>query len=193
VTGALAEVIILETLDTTTPARADLNNLRPANVGPILQAAPALVQVTRPHSTFNQLYSDETKDPCKGDYRQVMIRFDASRAGAISGNLLFQQVVLSGGNVPQAYLCCGNTTTGPRIFCLHCPAKFIGAFDGTVSPWDDLSFAFLGEVVQKMATSVFFPNESFNTNTLLVKTTDYILQHLDKLNDFSSLSTHSAR
>jgi len=156
---------------------------QPANVGPILQPAPALVPVARPHSMFNQLYSIETKDPCKKDYRQVMIRFDASRDGAIAGDLLFQQVVLSGGNIPQAYQCCGNTTTGPRIFCLHCSAKFIGAFDGTVSPWNDLSFAFIGEVVQKMATSVFFLNEAFNANTLLVKTMDYILQHLDELND----------
>jgi len=66
---------------------------------------------------------------------------------------------------------------------VHCPTKFIGAFDGTVSPWDNLSFAFLGEVVQRMATTVFFPNEAFSPKTLRVKTLDYIVQHLDELND----------
>jgi hypothetical protein len=112
-----------------------------------------------------------------------MFHFDASCSDAIPSATIFQQAVSLGGNVPQAYLCCENTTTGPKIFCLHLPSKFIGSFDGTTTPWEDLSFAILGKVVQVLVSIISFLEEAFNNSNIQIKTVDYMLQHQDDLND----------
>jgi hypothetical protein len=55
----------------------------------------------------------------QGIYSSLMAQFDASHNNALPGNTLFQQAVHLGGSIPCAYLFCGNTATGPKIYCLH--------------------------------------------------------------------------
>jgi hypothetical protein len=86
-----------------------------------------------------------------------------------------------GGEVPQAYLCCGVTNNVPKIYCLHMPARFVAALDGMTTEWDDLSFAFLGGIVQGLVSIVQFPDDAFNSLAIPVKTVDCMLQHQDEL------------
>jgi hypothetical protein len=132
--------------------------------------------------TFLQFYNDESKDPCHRRYERIMRRFDADRPDAPDSATLYQQVVNLGGSTPQAYLLCAETSQGPRIFCVHFPCKYVGALDGEATRWDDKSFAFLGDLVQGMASIVGFPENAFDIVTLRARTEDFILQHLEELN-----------
>jgi hypothetical protein len=111
-----------------------------------------------------------------------MTRFDASIPNAPQGQTLYEQVVNRGGQTPQAYLCCAASWDGNmRIYCVHCPSKFLGALDGATTPWDDRSFGFLGEVMHGHISVTFFPENAFEPVTTWAKTADYITQHLDVL------------
>ncbi len=81
----------------------------------------------------------------------------------------------------------GTGNSGPRIYCLHFPTKFYASLEGNPSHWDNLRFAFLGEVLQGHITSVLLPNDAFATVTVPTKTQAYILQHLDVLTAASPL------
>jgi hypothetical protein len=59
----------------------------------------------------------------------------------------------------------------------------MAALDGSTTPWDDRSFAFLGEVVQKLVSIVVFPEDAFESVTVRVKTVNYMLQHQEDLVD----------
>jgi hypothetical protein len=122
------------------------------------------MEPVRRFTTFNQLYSDETRDPCHINYGRIMTRFDADSPTPTDSNTLWNQVIGVGGSQLQAYLCCrtGIGGRGPRIYCLHLPTKFIPALDGQESPWDNLTFAFLGEVMQGHVTNVVVPQEAFD-------------------------------
>jgi len=148
-------------------------------------AAPLLraVAAGRPVVTFSQLYSNEGEDPFQRNYERVMQRFDADRDDAVTSAALFQQVMGLGGNVLQAYLCCGQSPVGPKVFCLHLPTRFVSALDGTPAPWNDLSFTFLGEVVQGLVSIVSFPEDVFDAVTEQVKTLNYMVQHQAELAD----------
>jgi hypothetical protein len=116
-----------------------------------------------------------------------MNRYDASQANVIAGVTLYQQVTSLGSSVPQAYLCCSNTLTGSRIYCLHSPNKFAGNLDGTPTPWDNLSFAFLGEITQGLVSMVLFPDDVFDPLPIRTRTLEHILQHQDDLRDLPLL------
>jgi hypothetical protein len=96
--------------------------------------------------------------------------------------LLLQEQAVSSGAVPQAYLCCALRQNQTRIYCVHLPSKYTSALDGTVSPWDGLTFAFLGDLIQGVATTVQLPTTMFhflpNTRAKMV---EYIITHLDEL------------
>jgi len=96
--------------------------------------------------------------------------------------LLLQEQAVSSGAVPQAYLCCALRQNQTRIYCVHLPSKYTSALDGTVSPWDGLTFAFLGDLIQGVATTVQLPTTMFRflPNTR-AKTVEYIITHLDEL------------
>ncbi len=57
------------------------------------------------------------------------------------------------------------------------------ALDGSTTPWDDRSFAFLGEVVQRLVSIVVFPEDAFEPVTTRVKTVNYMLQYQEDLVD----------
>jgi PAS domain-containing protein len=157
----------------------------PGNAGPIPHYPVA--SGSRANS-FSQVYADEALDPCSRNYQGVMTRFDANRPDAINSVDLFAQVIGLGDNQLQAYLICGiSVGLGPRIYCLHLPTKFLPALDGRSSPWDNLSFAFLGEVVQGQATNVVFPREAFDAVTTWVPALEYMEGHLATLTPDSPL------
>jgi len=53
----------------------------------------------------------------------------------------------------------------------------------TPTPWDDQSFAILGEVVQGLVSIVSFPEDTFDTVTEQVKTLNYMAQNQAELVD----------
>jgi hypothetical protein len=99
------------------------------------------------HKTFAELYGDGSLDPCAGDYRGLMNRFDVDQNPAVTFVNLFEQTTAAG-PVPQAYLCCVQRQNKAMIQCLHLPSKFTSLFTGRVTPWDGQGFAFLGELTQ---------------------------------------------
>jgi hypothetical protein len=133
------------------------------------------------HTTFATLYADETADPWQGDYQRIMDRVDPETNQLVTPLLLLEQAV-GAGPVPQAYLCCALQRNQVCIYCLHIPSKYVGALDGRMSTWDGNSYAFLGEIIQGVATTVNFPNTSFNpVINVRSKTSDYIVTHLDAI------------
>ncbi len=133
------------------------------------------------HLTFASYYGDLELDPCKGDYRRIMERFDPDVNNVVTPLLLQEQAVGSGA-VPQAYFCCTQRQDQVRIYCVHLPSKFTSALDGTDTPWDGLTFAFLGDLVQGVVTTIQLPTTMFrflpNTRT---RSAEYISNHLDTL------------
>jgi hypothetical protein len=117
--------------------------------------------MTRRPSTFLEFYQEPLSDPCQGRYANILNRFNPESAHAVAANVLLEQVVSTPAHVPQAYLCCALSRQGLRVYCMHMPSKFAAALDGSTTPWDNLVFAFLGDVVQGMTTTVTFPSNAF--------------------------------
>jgi hypothetical protein len=159
------------------PVMMPQHQMHPA-IHPIQEAVAAQGQRI---NNFLQLYNDERQDPCQRNYERVMRRFDASLPGAIASDLLFEQVVGVGGSTPQAYLFCTSTVAGPRIYCAHSPSKYVEAVDGTVSRWDGQSFAFIGDVVMGMTSTIGFPRSAFEEVQLWCKTVENMLNNLNIL------------
>jgi hypothetical protein len=110
-----------------------------------------------------------------------MAHFDASRAEALPSATLMSQVVGLGSTTPQAYLLCASTPQGPRIYCTHLPSRFFGVLDGTATPRDNQAFAFLGDVVHGLVTTINFPKDAFDTVQVWVKTETYMLNNQPEL------------
>jgi len=148
---------------------------------------PRSPQDIQRYLTFNQLYSDETRDPCNRNYTRIMARFDASLPEAVPDETLFNNVVQAGSSQLHAYLCCGTGVgqAGPKIYCVHSPSRFSASLDGRVTAWHNLSFAFLGELVHKQATNVLFHENAFETIEVQAYTVEHILNHLEDLNHIS--------
>ena len=144
--------------------------------------------------TFMQFYEDLSKDPCNGDYGRIMQRFDPESPTAVATEVLLEQALGSGGTKHQAYLCCSATRRGPRIFCIHLPSRFVGALDGRITPWDNNSYAFLGDVTQGIATTVCFPPNVFTVvNNVTVFTEDHIQTHIPNLNGIDVFPTQAGQ
>jgi len=144
-----------------------------------LGALPGIRQTAPPRTlSFAQLYGDESKDPCHRVYTRIMNRFDAERPDALPSAVLYNQVVGLGGTTLQAYLICAHAAQGPRIYCLHTPGRYVEALDGTSTPWDNNSYAFLGEVIRGQVSIANFPENAFDEVTVRVKTEALMLQNL---------------
>ncbi len=157
---------------------------------------PAQILAGNWYTTFNQLYSDEARDPCARSYARIMNRFDAGALNAPEGQALFNQVVSAGSLQLHAYLCCGTGVGNnrPRIYCLHSPVRFTASLDGQTTRWDNWSFAFLGELVQGQITNILLPNSIFDEVTIWARPQAYILAHLEDLTEeepfFPALQAH---
>jgi hypothetical protein len=133
------------------------------------------------HRTFQGFYSDVELDPCQGRYDSIMNRFDVDMNPGVTHVMLYEQAV-GAGIIPQAYLCCAVVGQEVRVFCIHLPSKFMSDLDGTLTPWDGKSFAFLGEVTQAMVTTVSFPNNVFHAvMNIRANSSDHIMTHLDDI------------
>jgi hypothetical protein len=132
------------------------------------------------HQVFSEFYRDGELDPCRGDYTRIMERFDPEVNAGTSHVMLLEQAVQYGPE-PQAYLVCTERQDQTRIFCLHLPSRYAGSLDGSPTPWDMKSFAFLGEITQGFVSTIELPNMVFRTvANIRAKTSDYIVTHLDE-------------
>jgi len=146
-------------------------------------------RVPSKYTTFNQLYTDDSRDPCSRRYERIMSRFSADIPNAVTANALFNQVINLGSAQLQAYLCCseGIGGRGPRIYCVHTPTRYVASLDGTSSAWDDLCFAFLGDLVQGQITNVLFHENAFEAISAPAYTQEYILAHLEEFTNETPL------
>ena len=150
--------------------------LPPPPIGDAAEAPQVMLPVGKPR-TFIEMYQDGQRDPCQGRYAQIMARFNPEVQEPVATNTLWEQALGTPPHVPQAYLCCALSRRGVRIHCLHMPSRFVGALDGRVTPWDGNAFAFLGDVVQGLATTVIFPPNAFNvTGNVRVLSQEVILE-----------------
>jgi hypothetical protein len=129
-----------------------------ANLPPLPLPQPAMALT--PHHNFRSFYNDETLGPCQGAYTNIMARFDPEVNPGITAATLLEQAVGSG-PVPQAYLCCMVRQNQVMILCLHLLSRYTSSLDGRVTPWDGMSFAFLGEVTQGQVTTATIPDTAF--------------------------------
>jgi hypothetical protein len=152
-----------------------LNAPAPQNApGPVLNppALDVLRDATK-FTTFAQLFNDETRDPCGREYNRVMNRFSANPQDAVASATLFNQVVGQGSRQLNAYLCCGTGRggpLGPRIYCILFPTKYVASLNGDPTFWDNLTFSFLGDVIQGQVMTVLFPNDAFDIMTTRTRT-----------------------
>jgi hypothetical protein len=137
----------------------------------------------RTHKNFAAFYGDAGLDPYQDSYARILGRMDPEVNNAISHVFLLEQAVGLGA-VPQAYLCGARRNNQVKVFCVHLPSKYVSALDGQPTPWDSQTFAFLGELVQGMVTTIELPAQAFQAVThARAYTAEYILDHLDQLGD----------
>ncbi len=89
---------------------------------------------------------------------------------------------IGSGPIPQAYLCCVHNAQRVRVHCIHLPTKFTSALNGKATPWDRNVYAYLGELTHGTVTTVNVPADAFcHIANIRVKTSDYMVTHLDEL------------
>jgi len=125
--------------------------------------AAASISLTR-HTTFSSFYQDEHKDPMRDRYATIMARFDAMAPTPLSAEAVLE-TALGNPSVPGTYLCCASLhgAARPRIYLLHLMSKYVPAFDGSTTPWDNRLFCFLGEILHGTAQTVALPANVFST------------------------------
>jgi hypothetical protein len=138
-------------------------------------AAPPPVFAPR-FKTFAELFADPSTDPCHGNYRQIMRRLAGTNDQVTAARLL-EQCVGTVGIVPQAFLC----TRDFRIYCVHNPSKYQPAFDGSVTPWDDGIFSFLGDMTANYCASVRLPLDILRPIQVRAFSAEYMRTHLNEL------------
>jgi hypothetical protein len=119
-----------------------------------------------------------------GQYTRILNHFDPEVNNNVSHVFLLEQA-LGSGPVPQAYLICANFQNQTRVYCLHLPSKYTSSLNGQVTPWDDASFVFLGEVVQGQTSTVTLPDMIFQrVANARAKSSDNIVMHLEDLGNY---------
>lgn len=110
--------------------------------GPMVPPAwgPSLNILPIQYNTFQELYSDESKDPWKGEYCHILQCFNPDNWAPLASK---EQVVGLCTDHLQAYLGCQDSSDGPRIYCLHTPSYYVPALYGMMAPWDNYGFASL--------------------------------------------------
>jgi hypothetical protein len=136
------------------------------------------------HQNFRSFYGDETLDPCQGNHAQIMTHFDPELNLGITPVTLLEQAVGSG-PIPQAYLCCMIRQNQVMLLCIHLPSHYTSSLDGRITPWDGMSFTFLGEMIQGQVTTITLPNTTFRTIANVPShSTDYIVTNLNLLGPY---------
>jgi hypothetical protein len=136
------------------------------------------------HRTFASYYADPAIDPNYNAYPQVLARFDPEQNAATS-YVHLAELIASNGSAPQAYLCCFHRQNRTKVHCFHLPSRFPSSLTGNTTPWDGQLFAYLGEVLQGMVTTIQLPATLFQTvHNVRVKTSDYMVAHLNEMTDY---------
>jgi len=139
------------------------------------------------HRAFAIMFADPALDPCQGQYQRILECFDPETNPAISHVMLLEQTTGSW-LIPLAYLCCASCQQHTRVYCIHCihsPSKFVSSLNGDTTSWDVKSFAYLGDIIQGIISTITLPNNSFRTvNTVRVKTVEFMCTKLDLLTDY---------
>jgi hypothetical protein len=106
------------------------------------------------------MFADPELDPGPGQYQRILERFDPEINPAISHVMLLEQTTGSG-PIPQAYLCCALRQQHTRVYCIHSPSKFVSALTGDTTPWDGKAFAYLGDLIQGVISTITLSDNSF--------------------------------
>jgi len=115
-------------------------------------------------TTFAQLYQDIRADPLVNSYAAVLARFDAMVEEPQDPDELLS-LALENPSLPNTFLCCARLHTNmavPRIYVVHKLSKYPRSFAGTVTPWDDRLFAFLGDTIGNSIQTITLPRTLFN-------------------------------
>jgi len=133
-----------------------------------LPLAVASIPLTR-HMTFSSFYQDEHKDPMRDRYATIMARFDAMAHTPLTAEAVLE-TALGNPSVPETFLCCASLhgAARPRIYLLHMMSKYVPAFNGTRTPWDNWLFCFLGEILHGTAQMAALPANVFSTVACMV-------------------------
>jgi hypothetical protein len=169
-----------------------------AGVGPQAQAlAPIapLHQVGQPaagvdlhaqaqgHRNFASLFRDETKDPFRASWAQVLRRFDDAGNGAEA----MLSAALGNTNATSAFLCCATLHPNgrPKVYVVHTLSRYpAAALDGTITPWDNQLFGCLGDQSQDTVATVMIPPTAFAiTQDARVYTMEAIAGQVAQLDD----------
>jgi hypothetical protein len=141
-------------------------------------AAPPPPVLAPRYRQFAKLFSDPSADPCHGRYQRLMQRFAGGNNQVVAARLMDQSVG-SAGSVAQAFLCASNF----RIFCIHSFSRYHPAFDGSLTPWDNQVFAFLGDVTANCCcTSVRIPPDIFLPIQVRAFTTEHMRNNIVNVN-----------
>jgi hypothetical protein len=144
------------------PLAAQQVGVPPARVPgiPVVPVAHAPL-ATMPHRNFSSYYNDESKDPLRSRGAAVLRRFAVGPESPQPEVLL--QSILSNTQHPNVFLCCSSLHNigGPKVYLLHAFSRFPPALDGTVTPWDNRIFCYLGELPQVEPITVAIPATAF--------------------------------
>jgi hypothetical protein len=132
---------------------------------PVIPAVHAPL-ATMPHRNFSSYYNDESKDPLQSRAAAVLRRFAVGPKSPQPEVLL--QSILSNTQHPNVFLCCSSLHNigGPKVYLLHALSRFPPALDGTVTPWDNRIFCYLGELPQDEPITVAIPATAFKLATV---------------------------
>jgi len=82
-------------------------------------------------------------------------------------------------SVPQAYLAVTpDGIIGMRMHMVHRPSRFVAVMDGTLIPWDNQLFTYMGDVLSGMISIVILPDEPFMVRAPM---TICMAQHISEL------------
>jgi len=118
-------------------------------------AQPPNPPVARPVN-YSQFYAGQVQE--RPALTRIMSAF--SDTSQYSSDQL-TDIMFTNTTLAQAYLSLFNTVAGPRIFCFHRPSKLLPDLTQLPSAHDNHNFAFIGDVVEGMITTIQLPENVF--------------------------------
>ena len=115
--------------------------------------------------TYREWYLDGANDPFDGQYGRIMSEYTIQ--AAISPVEIRNKVYASATTIPHAYVyLCRDDPTDPtdhgRSILLHRVAKYPVYMGHALTQWNDIPFAFYGDVINQQITTVTFPGNTFH-------------------------------
>ena len=109
-------------------------------------APPPLVAIA--HRSYRERFNDPSLDPFGGVYDAVMDEYEPTLVNAIQPADIRARVLLSADTMPHAYVSLvGDDAEGVgKIVLVHRPVRYPVSMGQPATPWDNRSFAFVGDV-----------------------------------------------